>query len=91
LVRYSSEPTKKAIDQILELEERAIVIPVLVANDEHFQGEIVQNGVDMVEDQSRVVYKQDAILPDANINIWVVKIVAETVAVINGKTAVLSE
>jgi hypothetical protein len=91
LVRYSSEPTKKAIDQILELEERAIVIPVLVANDEHFQGEIVQNGVDMVDDQSRVVYKQDAILPDTNINKWVVKIVAETVSVINGKTAVLSE
>lgn len=84
LVRYSSEPTKKAIDQILELEERAIVIPVLVANDEHFQGEIIQNGVDMVEDQKRVVYKQDAILPDANINKWVVKIVAETVAEVKG-------
>ncbi|MBB6463471.1 sirohydrochlorin chelatase [Flammeovirga kamogawensis] len=86
LVRYSSEPTKKAIDQILDLEERAIVIPVLVANDEHFQGEIIQNGVDMVEDQKRVVYKQDAILPDANINKWVVKIVAETVAEVTGKT-----
>ncbi|WP_063769019.1 sirohydrochlorin chelatase [Flammeovirga sp. OC4] len=86
LVRYSSEPTKKAIDQILELEERAIVIPVLVANDEHFQGEIIQKGVDMVEDQKRVVYKQDAILPDANINKWVVKIVAETVAEVKGKT-----
>ncbi|WP_193316001.1 sirohydrochlorin chelatase [Flavicella marina] len=85
LVRYSSEPTKKAIDQILALEERALVIPVLVANDEHFQGEIVQNGVDMVEDQKRVAYKQDAILPDTNINKWVVKIVAETVAEINGK------
>ncbi|MBD0403662.1 sirohydrochlorin chelatase [Flammeovirga sp. EKP202] len=86
LVRYSSEPTKKAIDQILDLEERAIVIPVLVANDEHFQGEIIQKGVDMVADQKRVVYKQDAILPDANINKWVVKIVAETVAEVKGKT-----
>jgi sirohydrochlorin ferrochelatase len=85
LVRYSSEPTKKAIDQILELEERAIVIPVLVANDEHFQGEIIQNGVDMIEDQKHVVYKQDAILPDANINKWVVKIVEETLAEIKGK------
>ncbi|WP_109831815.1 sirohydrochlorin chelatase [Reichenbachiella versicolor] len=85
LVRYSSEPTKKAIEQILELEERALVIPVLVANDEHFQGEIVQNGVDMIEDQSRVAYKQDAILPDPNINRWVVKIVAETVADLKGQ------
>ncbi|MDW7692920.1 CbiX/SirB N-terminal domain-containing protein [Flammeovirgaceae bacterium SG7u.111] len=84
LVRYSSEPTKKAVEQILELEERAIVIPVLVANDEHFQGEIIQNGVDMIEDQKRVVYKQDAILPDENINNWVVKIVEETVADLKG-------
>ncbi|NLR89857.1 MULTISPECIES: sirohydrochlorin chelatase [Flammeovirga] len=91
LVRYSSEPTKKAIDQILDLEERAIVIPVLVANDEHFQGEIIQKGVDMVEDQKRVVYKQDAILPDANINKWVVKIVAETVAELKGTKEVAAK
>ncbi|ANQ51188.1 hypothetical protein KMW28_17280 [Flammeovirga yaeyamensis] len=91
LVRYSSEPTKKAIDQILELEERAIVIPVLVANDEHFQGEIIQNGVDMVEDQKRVVYKQDAILPDANINKWVVKIVEETMADLRGDKEVATK
>ncbi|MGL1886356.1 MAG: hypothetical protein OCD76_07565 [Reichenbachiella sp.] len=91
LVRYSSEPTKKAIDQILDLEERAIVIPILVANDEHFQGEIIQNGVDMIEDQKRVVYKQDAILPDANINNWVIKIVAETVVGLNGDETVASK
>ncbi|OHX67854.1 sirohydrochlorin chelatase [Flammeovirga pacifica] len=91
LVRYSSEPTKKAIDQILELEERAIVIPVLVANDEHFQGEIIQNGVDMVEDQKRVVYKQDAILPDPNINKWVVKIVDETMTDLRGDKEVATK
>ncbi len=91
LVRYSSEPTKKAIEQILALEERAIVIPVLVANDEHFQGEIIQNGVDMIEDQSKVVYKQDAILPDANINNWVIKIVEETVTDLKGTKTVASK
>lgn len=85
LVRYSSEPTKKAIEQILELEEKAIVIPVLVANDENFQGKIIQNGVNMIEDQSKVKYKQDAILPDANINKWVVNIVKETVNELTGK------
>lgn len=91
LVRYSSEPTKKAIEQILELEERAIVIPVLVANDEHFQGEIIQNGVNMIEDQKRVVYKQDAILPDPNINKWVIKIVEETVADLKGAETVAAK
>lgn len=79
LVRYSSEPTKNAIEQILELEDRALVIPILVANDEHFQGEIIQNGVDMISDQNKVSYKQDAILPDPNINHWVKEITKETV------------
>ncbi|GJM63292.1 sirohydrochlorin chelatase [Persicobacter diffluens] len=80
LVRYSSEPTKKAIEQVLELEEKAIVIPILVANDEYFQGEIIQNGVDAIADsETKVAYKQDAILPDANINKWVVDITQKTV------------
>ncbi len=80
LVRYSSEPTKKAIEKVLELEKKAIVIPVLVANDEYFQGEIIQNGVNAIEQhEDRVAYKQDAILPDANINKWVVNITKEMV------------
>lgn len=79
LVHYSSEPTKKAIEQVLQMEERALVIPVLVANDEQFQGSIIQKGVDMIEEKDRVVYKQDAILPDANIEQWVIKIAKETV------------
>ncbi|GAA4845643.1 sirohydrochlorin chelatase [Algivirga pacifica] len=79
LVRYSSEPTKKAIEQVLELEDKAIVIPVLVANDEYFQGEIIQKGVDMIGDKDKVIYKQDAILPDPYINQWVIDIVKQTV------------
>ena len=78
--RYASEPTTNAINQILEMEQTAVVIPILVAVDEHFQGEIIQNGVNAVENHAeKVIYKQDAILPDENINKWVIDIVNQTV------------
>lgn len=76
IVRYSSEPTTNAINQILEMEQSAVVIPILVAVDEHFQGEIIQNGIDAVKNyKEKVIYKQDAILPDDNIEKWIVDIV----------------
>jgi len=80
LVRYSSEPTTNAINQILEMEQSAVVIPILVAVDEHFQGKIILEGVETVENyDEKVIYKQDAILPDKNIEKWVVDIVNEVV------------
>jgi predicted transglutaminase-like protease len=66
----------------MEFEDNVIVIPVLVANDEHFQGEIIQNGVDAATNASKVMYKQDAILPDNNINQWVIDITNETLKTI---------
>ncbi|MCP4442439.1 MAG: cobalamin biosynthesis protein CbiX [Aureispira sp.] len=80
IVRYAREPTTNAINQILEMEQSAVVIPILVAVDEHFQGEIVLEGVQAVPNyEEKVIYKQDAILPDDNINQWVVDIVNETI------------
>lgn len=80
IVHYASEPTTNAINQILEMEQSAVVIPILVAVDEHFQGEIIQSGVEAVENhEAKVSYKQDAILPDDNINKWVIDIVSKTV------------
>ncbi len=78
IVRYSSDPTTEGIAKLMEFEDNVIVIPVLVANDEHFQGEIIQDGVDAAENASHVIYKQDAILPDANLNQWVIDITGET-------------
>lgn len=78
IVRYSSDPTREGIEKLMEFEDNVLVIPVLVANDEHFQGEIIQNGVDAATNASNVLYKQDAILPDANINQWVKDITEET-------------
>ena len=79
IVRYSSEPTTQGIAKLMEFEDNVIVIPVLVANDEHFQCEIIQDGVDAAENASHVLYKQDAILPDANLNQWVIDIADETI------------
>lgn len=78
IVTYSSEPTTEGIEKLFELEDNVIVIPVLVANDEHFQGEIIQHGVDAASSPTHVKYIQDAILPDANLNQWVIDITSQT-------------
>jgi hypothetical protein len=52
---------------------------LLVANDPDFQNDIIQVAVDQVENSSHVLYKQDAILPDENIEKWVVEIANQTI------------
>ena len=79
IVRFASEPTTNAINQILEMEQTAVVIPILVAVDEKFQGEIIPEGIKAVDGwEEKITYKQDAILPDDNINKWVIDIVKKT-------------
>ncbi|UTW64743.1 CbiX/SirB N-terminal domain-containing protein [bacterium SCSIO 12741] len=78
LVRYSTEPTKKGISNLFELEDKVIVIPILVANDPYFQNDIIQKAVDESENSGNVLYTQDAILPDANLNQWVIDITQKT-------------
>ena len=80
IVHYSSEPTTEGIEKLFELEDNVIVIPVLVANDENFQGKIIQNGVDAASNVKHVKYVQDAILPDVNLNQWITDITEETAA-----------
>lgn len=77
LVGYSTEPTLQGIEKLHELEDNVIVIPILVANDPYFQKDIIQKACDMAE--GKVLYKQDAILPDENLNQWVVDISSQTV------------
>ncbi len=79
LVRYSTEPTKDGITQLLEYNDNVIVIPVLIANDPYFQNDIIQKAVDEVKTGENVLYVQDAILPDANVDNWVKEIAIETV------------
>jgi len=78
LVHYSPEETTRAISAVLEKKDTAIVIPVLVAYDDMFQKNIIGRGIERVEGfRERVLYNADAILPDPNIDDWVIRISSE--------------
>ncbi|MCC6261104.1 MAG: cobalamin biosynthesis protein CbiX [Anaerolineales bacterium] len=75
LVHYNPAETVAAINTILERKEQAIVIPVLVAYDEMFQKNIIGRGVEQIENHAeKILYNADAILPDPQIEDWVIKI-----------------
>lgn len=74
IVDYNTKPTTKAIEKILEQKERALVIPVLVAVDEMFQNDIIGGAVEKVKKKNAVIYKPDAILPDEQIDNWIINI-----------------
>lgn len=78
LVHYNPEETTKAIDAVLQKKDVAIVVPVLVAYDEMFQKNIIGRGIENVANYGeKVLYNADAILPDADIENWVINISAE--------------
>jgi len=78
VVDFSPDPTTKAIEKVLEIEDKVIVIPVLVAVDQMLQKNIIRRGVRKVKNRTRVLYKPDSILPDENLNQWTIDIVFET-------------
>lgn len=77
LVQYSRQPTIDAINEVLAVRERALVVPLLVAEDEFFQGEIIGGAVSDSGFGDRVVYRGDSVLPDGNLNSWIVDIVTK--------------
>lgn len=78
IARYNPEETTKAIQKVLVKKEKAVVIPVLVAHDENFQIRIIGGGIANIHDyKKKVSYKPDAILPDKNVENWVIKISKE--------------
>lgn len=77
IAHYSKEPTKEAIQQMLSRRERAIVVPVLVARDENFQGRIIGGAIAELDQPQRIAYASDAILPDEKLEQWVVSITAK--------------
>ncbi|MCC7087335.1 MAG: CbiX/SirB N-terminal domain-containing protein [Pirellulales bacterium] len=72
IARYKSEPTEVAIKQVLEKKKNVILIPVLVAVDEAFQGRIIGGAIKNVDAGERVRYRHDAILPDDNVEQWII-------------------
>jgi len=86
IVRYSPDSTTTAVERVLEKEKRAIVIPALVAFDENFQIRIIGGGIEKVDNnQERVLYKPDSILPDPGVEKWIVDISHEYSKIIDKK------
>lgn len=84
IVHYEPDSTTVAINKVLKTQKRAVVIPVLVAHDEMFQVQIIGDGIKKIKDhENRVVYKPDAILPDENLNAWVIDAVSKELVEIN--------
>ncbi|MCO5236982.1 MAG: CbiX/SirB N-terminal domain-containing protein [Chitinophagaceae bacterium] len=73
LVHYSPDSTTLPVKEMLQKKKEAVVIPVLVAFDEMFQGRIITDGIKKVaSSKEKVVYRPDAILPDKNVEDWVI-------------------
>jgi hypothetical protein len=80
LVDYRPEETTVAINTVLKKKRTALVIPVLVAHDEMFQIKIIGDGIAKVlNHRERVLYKPDSILPDPDVERWVINITDEYV------------
>lgn len=75
IVHYNPDSTTKPINAVLSEKKRAVVIPVLVAVDEMFQIKIIGDGIAKVDKSfERVLYKPDAILPDDEVDNWIIDI-----------------
>jgi hypothetical protein len=84
VAHYDPANTTQAIAEVLQGKKKAVVIPVLVAQDEHFQIKIIGDGIAKIrDDKSRVVYRPDSILPDANVEAWVIAVAGQYAAKID--------
>lgn len=82
LVNYSIDPTRDAINQVLAEKDGSIVISVYVAYDYMFQKDIIGEGARASDRPADVRYiEKQAILPDENLNNWVVDSVNEVLSV----------
>lgn len=74
IAHYSSDSTTVAVNQVLQKKKKAVVLPVLVAFDEMFQIKIIGGAVQKAnQSEEKVLYKPDAILPDKNVEEWVIQ------------------
>ncbi|MDH5275438.1 MAG: CbiX/SirB N-terminal domain-containing protein [Gammaproteobacteria bacterium] len=89
LVNYSIDPTRKAVNQILAQKDKDIVISVYVAYDYKFNKDVIGEGVRKSDRPQDVLYNEpEVILPDENLNNWVVDTIKESMSV--GRLAALN-
>lgn len=78
IAHYKKEPTIEAIRTVLADKQRALVVPILVSVDEAFQYRIIGGAVQDVNAGERVAYIPDAILPEPELDQWIIEIVRST-------------
>lgn len=93
VAHYNPARTTEAIEEVLKIKKKALVIPVLVAHDENFQIKIIGGGIGRVPDShARVAYRPDSILPDSNIEQWVIRIAGQYAAeIVEGRRLASSQ
>ena len=72
LVDYSGEPIVEVIKEVFALEDEILLVPVLLGIDDMLQVNTIQAAVNAVDIQSKIRYRQDSILPDPEVNEWVI-------------------
>lgn len=88
VAEYNPDSTTVAIKRVLAKKKTAVVVPVLVAHDEMFQVKIIGDGIAKIPDsKDKVIYKPDAILPDPNVDSWIIHVATEYAAKKDNKTA----
>lgn len=92
VAHYDPGKTTQAVEEVLKSKKRAVVIPVLVSQDENFQIKIIGGGIARVPDNSsRVAYRPDSILPDPNVDQWVIRIASRCASEITGGQPLASD
>jgi len=78
VAHYNPDSTSVAINRVLQNKKTALVVPVLVAHDEMFQVKIIGDGIRNINNsKEKVKYIADAILPDPNVEHWVIEVALE--------------
>ncbi len=85
IVSWSHEPTAAALRRVLEGCPRALVVPLLVAVDEMFQGRIIGGAIRACGAPERVTFTGDAILPEPALSAWIVEVVRERLAAVRDR------
>lgn len=74
LVEYSRQPTLDALEAQLAKHDRVVLVPIFVAYDEMFQQKIMGRAAERCSAPERVIYTDDAILPEPAVAEWVSEI-----------------
>jgi len=77
VVDYSGEAVVEVINEVFDMEEEILVVPVLLGVDEMLQTNTIQASINAITIQSKIRYQGDSILPDPKVNAWLIEKVGE--------------